>query len=320
MRVRVLERFAPGHAHGSSHGASRIFRLSYPDPEYVRLAHESLGAWRSLERECGEQLLVTTGSLDCGPYAAEHRDAMRACGVECIEVAADEAERRYGLQLPGDVLLQPDGGMLRADRCAAAFLAGATARGAELVSETAVTGLAPRDGGVRVDTGDGSFEARAVVVAAGSWAPALLAGFGITLDAVPTRETVVHLRIDREAPPVSLIEEVAPGRVPYALASPGIGLKAGVHQTGPHADPDEPGEPDPALAAEAAAWAASRFPDADPEPVRVETCLYTTTPDDSFVLERHGPIVVGSACSGHGFKFAPVTGERLAALAVEAAG
>ncbi len=64
------------------------------------------------------------------------------------------------------------------------------------------------------------------------------------------------------------------------------------------------------------AWVAERLPDVDPEPVGAETCLYTTTPDESFVLERRGRVVVGSACSGHGFKFAPAVGRRLAELAL----
>ena len=59
---------------------------------------------------------------------------------------------------------------------------------------------------------------------------------------------------------------------------------------------------------------AHRFPDADPAPHLTETCFYTNTSDESFVLERHGPVVVGSPCSGHGFKFAPLIGERLAHL------
>ena len=49
--------------------------------------------------------------------------------------------------------------------------------------------------------------------------------------------------------------------------------------------------------------------------LRAETCLYTNTADERFVLERRGNLVVGSPCSGHGFKFAPLIGERLAALA-----
>jgi glycine/D-amino acid oxidase-like deaminating enzyme len=64
------------------------------------------------------------------------------------------------------------------------------------------------------------------------------------------------------------------------------------------------------------AWVGERFPDVDPEPVETDTCLYTTTSDQSFVLDRRGDVVVGSACSGHGFKFAPAVGRRLAALAL----
>ena len=96
-----------------------------------------------------------------------------------------------------------------------------------------------------------------------------------------------------------------------------MGLKAGLHQSGPAVDPDEPGEPDAEIAERTAAWVERRFRGAGPA-VRTETCLYTTRPNDEFVLERQGRIVVGSPCSGHGFKFAPVVGERLAALALEA--
>jgi sarcosine oxidase len=103
-------------------------------------------------------------------------------------------------------------------------------------------------------------------------------------------------------------------RETYALtAGPGV-LKVGVHRSGPAIDPDEPGGPDDAIVRFASEWAARTFPLASPEPVSVETCLYTNTADARFVLERHGPIVVCSACSGHGFKFAPAVGERVAAL------
>jgi sarcosine oxidase len=61
------------------------------------------------------------------------------------------------------------------------------------------------------------------------------------------------------------------------------------------------------------------FPGLDPTPVHTAECLYTTTPDESFVLDRVGPIVLGSACSGHGFKFAPLIGRQLADLATPAA-
>jgi sarcosine oxidase len=82
--------------------------------------------------------------------------------------------------------------------------------------------------------------------------------------------------------------------------------------------PDDAGEPDAALVERVVDWVARTYPDADPEPVSAETCMYTTTPDEHFILERRGRVVIGSACSGHGFKFAPAVGKRLAQMAVEA--
>jgi sarcosine oxidase len=104
----------------------------------------------------------------------------------------------------------------------------------------------------------------------------------------------------------------------YGLHDPDHGLKVGSHKCGTPADPDVVAGPDPGLVEEIAEWTAERFPRANPEPKDAQSCFYTTTDDERFILERHGRIVVGSACSGHGFKFAPAVGERLAALAAEA--
>jgi sarcosine oxidase len=103
----------------------------------------------------------------------------------------------------------------------------------------------------------------------------------------------------------------------YSLHDPLHGLKAGAHHTGAEADPDTPGEPDRANVARIADWVHQHYADADPEPVAAETCMYTTTPDEHFILERRGRVVIGSACSGHGFKFAPAIGARLAQLATD---
>jgi sarcosine oxidase len=102
----------------------------------------------------------------------------------------------------------------------------------------------------------------------------------------------------------------------YSLNDPLHGLKAGVHHGGPQVDPNLPGAPDPESVARVAAWVGERFPDVDPEPLDASTCLYTSTDDGSFVLERRGRVVIGSACSGKGFKFAPEIGPRPADLAL----
>ena len=133
--------------------------------------------------------------------------------------------------------------------------------------------------------------------------------------ATPTRETVSYFALEEPMP--SVLDTGSGEAQVYALLAPAVGLKAGFHQTGPQADPDEPGTPDEAIAERTAAWVARRFPRAGAR-LRSETCLYTTRANDEFLLERRGRVVVGSPCSGHGFKFAPAVGARLAALAAEA--
>jgi sarcosine oxidase len=102
----------------------------------------------------------------------------------------------------------------------------------------------------------------------------------------------------------------------YGLPTPGEGVKVGEHGTGPEVDPDRQTEPDPAGIERLKRYVERWLPGLDPSPRSVETCLYTTTPDEHFVVGRSGRIVVGSPCSGHGFKFAPVVGRMLSELAL----
>jgi sarcosine oxidase len=329
--VLLLERFALGHDRGSSHGGSRIFRLSYPDAHYIRLAQGSLDGWRELEAGCGEQLLVTTGTLDFGPGRSENARALSSCGAGYELLSGAEVTARFGLVAAPDepALFQPDGGTILADRAYAAFTAATRDANAEIAEGTRVTGLALERAGVRVSTEHDEIAAGAVVVTAGAWAAPLLAKVGIELAVVPTRETVTYFEVPgaSELPPVmdDAVPVAAdyglarPGQVTYAVAAPGIGLKVGLHHAGAPADPDEPGAPDEGVVRWASDWVMSRYPGSRPSATAPETCLYTNTADEGFVLERHGRIVVGSACSGHGFKFAPVLGRTLAALAREAA-
>jgi len=303
--VVLCEQFSVGNDRGSSHGGSRIVRLSYPEERWVRLAQESYPLWRELEAEFGRALLDQPGTLDLGDWQA-NRDALAACGAPFEVLDAAEIERRFPIRVePGaSGLFQPDGGIVFADLALQALRGSAVAAGAELREGLRVDSVEEDGDGVVA----GGVRARVAVVTAGAWAPAL-----VGVDATPTRETTSYFSLDERVP--SVIDGVA-GTSGYALTAPGIGLKAGLHQSGPAIDPDEPREPDAEIAERTAAWVERRFRGAG-SAVRTETCLYTTRRNDEFVLERKGRIVVGSPCSGHGFKFAPVVGERLATLALE---
>ena len=330
--VVLLEQFELGHARGSSHGTSRIHRLNYGDERFVRLAQAAGEAWRVLEEERGERLLERVGVIDLGPAAPATVKALAACGVRYETLTAGEVASHWPIRLePGETaVFQGDGGFLHAARAYATLLGAAIDGGIEVRERTHVEALALERGSVRLSLATGELIARAVVVTAGAWAPRLVATVGVELPVVPTRETVVYLDlpgadglpplIDYAGVPAPGQGGVArPGNSTYSLAAPGRGLKAGLHHAGPVADPDEVGAVDESVAAWVAQWASRRYADIG-SPLGAETCVYTSTADESFVLERHGRVVVGSACSGHGFKFAPVVGRTLAALAREAAG
>jgi sarcosine oxidase len=307
--VALFEQFRVGHPHGSSHGRSRIVRLAYPELEFVELAKESFAGWRELERESGVELLELNGMLELvADPARGSAAALDAAGAEYELLAPADAAARWPVGVPAGwtALFQPEAGIVRADLAHRAFLDRALAHGARLHEETRVRSL-------------DALDAEVVVVAAGPW----ISGFFPDLPVRTTRETVAYFaRTGDPLPSVVQLEPATRGHALYSLHDPVHGLKAGAHHAGAAVDPEseaEP-EPDPALVERIAAWVARTYPDADPDPVAAETCMYTTTADERFILERRGRVVIGSACSGHAFKFAPAIGARLAALASGAGG
>jgi sarcosine oxidase len=185
-----------------------------------------------------------------------------------------------------------------------------------------VLGVEPRGQEVLLRTATGEVTARAAVIAAGPWAGGLLAGL---LPQDPRLAvTVQQVRYFTPRPGVgrwpTLIEWEPEGLVWYAVPAVGgaPGVKVAAHIPGQPVDPrDGPfTEIDPALEAEVAAYVRERLPGLDPAGLAAETCLYTMTADEDFLLDRTGPLVVGGGCSGHAFKFGPLLGEFLADLAV----
>lgn len=302
--VLLLEQFQVGHERGSSHGRSRIVRLAYPEVEFVELAKEAFVGWRELEQESGQELLELNGLLELVEDSdRSSRDALEAAGAEYELLDAAGARERWPVGVPDGwtALFQPEAGIVRADLAHRAFVDRALARGARLQEETRVESLDDVD-------------AKAVVVTAGPW----VKSFFPDLPVRTTRETVAYFRREGDPlPSVVHLDPVTRGHAMYSLHDAVHGLKAGAHHAGAEVSPEEQGEPDPALVERISEWVARTYPDADPNPVGTETCMYTTTADEHFILERRGKVVIGSACSGHGFKFAPAIGSRLAGMAAD---
>jgi sarcosine oxidase len=334
-RVLGLEQFDLLHERGSSHGLTRIIRLAYHEhPSYVPLLRRSYELWHELETVAGEQLLVTTGSLEGGPGdGPTFRGALHAAELHDIPhevLDAAELRRRHpayaGFDAGTRVVWQPDGGFLLAERTILAHVNGAIAAGADLRFREPVRAWEPTaESGVRVETERKTYEADRLVICAGAWAGTLvptLAGL-----AEPERQVLAWLQPARpelfgpERFPVFLID-VEEGSY-YGFPVHDVpGFKFGwYHHFGESIDPSEPdriARPDDEAALRA--FAVRYFPDGAGPTVMLKACIFTNSPDEHFIVDclPDAPQVsVFAGESGHGYKFASVIGEILADLTMD---
>lgn len=337
-RVLGLDRHTPPHAHGSSHGESRIIReLYYEHPLYVPLLQRAYDRWDALEQDAGvEGLLNITGGLMIGRLESEliagvHRSAA-AHGLPAIDVNRAEMRTRYPQFLvPGDavVVLDERAGFLDPERCVQAHLTLASRHGAQLrFTEPALHWRFAGDG-VEVTTARGTYSAGRIVFAAGQWASELLSAYApkLTLE----RQVLLWFEPPGSSPqwePANFpiyMAEFADGPFIYGFPKLPRGFKAAVHYQGEAFDhPDALRRAvDTADVARVRDAVARLFPWAATAPVRESAvCSYTNTPDLHFIIDflpGDDRVLVSSPCSGHGFKFASAIGEVQAQLLLDEA-
>ena len=332
VRVLGIEQFQPGHDRGSSHGESRAIRLSYFEhPSYVPLLRRAFTKWRALEAECRDTILTVTGILEAGhpgsPVVEGSILASREHDIPHEVLDAAEVGRRFpAFHLPEDwrALFQPDGGFLRPERAIQAFVAGARERGAPVWTGTRVAAIHPRPAAVTLETDCGPVEAARVIVAAGPWigafAPELAPHLVLTRQVLGWFAARDPALVRPERFPVFVLDGVKDTCYGFPDFA-GTGLKAASHRRGRVLGSADALRQDADEGDAAQIRAGLRLiPAVDGPPIRMQTCIYTRTPDEFFIVDKSAldpRVVLASPCSGHGFKFASVMGEILADLALE---
>jgi sarcosine oxidase len=222
-------------------------------------------------------------------------------------------------------VFQPDGGILAAEASVEALVEIAENAGAKVRAGVRVLAFSPKDGGWRLECDGGEIEARAVIIAAGAWVTDLLPNLPVTLR--PTREVIAWFKPTDPEPlqpgrlPVFILESRHGMHYGFPSSASGVIKVAKHHHRDETIDANDPPRPmselDEGLIRP---MLAEHLPAANGPLASAKTCIYTMSPDHHFIVD-HVPgapgMIVASACSGHGFKFAPVLGEILADLAIE---
>ncbi|MDQ6895923.1 MAG: FAD-dependent oxidoreductase [Actinomycetota bacterium] len=323
VEALVLEQFEPATARGSSHGSARITRRAYPEDDYVRLTGEAFEWWRELETASGATLLRMTGGLDHGSWREPEVIAasLARAGVEHELLSAAEAGDRFpGMVFDSPALYHPQAGTVDVHSGVYAFLDVAQSLGGRQVSGVEVTGVEVDDNGVTVATTHGVVRARTAVVAAGAWVEELVGPVAPLPPIRVTEHRVFHFprRDESVTWPVTLHRDALDT---YHLpggrdGGPGNARKIAEHTGAATTARTREGVVDGGSRARMVEYVERWLPGLEPTPFAETTCLYTSTPSDDFLIDRIGPLVVVSACSGHGAKLTPTVGRIAADLVV----
>jgi sarcosine oxidase len=352
VRAIAIDRFAPGHDRGSSHGQTRIIRQAYFEhADYVPLLLETYRLWHRLEDATGERLLDPVGLLEIGPATGTVVTGVLASAasyqLEIEQLSAREIERRFrGLQVPEQLVgvFERQAGYLLVERAVIAQAAEAERHGAELrIGETVVEWRATAEG-VEVQTDRDLYVAKRLIISAGAWAGSLLVDLNIPLSVLRKEvywfkpQTDIY-RCDRGMPTflfdlphdalgtgqACLPDPRSPKRDSCFYGFPQIdarGVKVAEHSGGTAVgDPlqvDRRSDPD--CERRVVEFCHTYLPQLSERPTEHSVCFYTMTPDGHFVVDRHpehSQVVLAAGLSGHGFKFVPVLGRILADLALD---
>jgi len=311
----------------SSFDRHRAIRVTYgAEHGYAAMAFEAFAAWERLWADLGARHLVETGQLVLGPpedpWITGSLASLDRLGLAYEPLDRTRLARRFPhVRIPTDhaAWFVPKAGALLADRICEDLARWLRARNVELHEQVPVVELLADRPAVRLADGR-MVEADALLLAAGAWTPRLVPGLADRLQ--PSRQTVVYVRPPKEFEaawrdgPVLIHKDFRTGLLFYALpAVAGVAAKLGDHKFTKGGDPDAERTPRPEEVEAILALARHSLAEADRYAVlEPRTCFYTVTEDERFLAERVGRALVVSACSGHGFKFGALLGERTAAV------
>lgn len=331
--VLGLERFELGHERGASQDHSRIIRLSYHAPEYVRFAQDAYAAWAEVEADSGQRLVIRTGGIDLYPEGSYtwSEDYVRSLeevgGIEYEWLDAAETMWRWSAWRLSDdvrVMFQPDAGIVAAAKANDAHRRLARSRGATLVENARVTDVRQTGGLYELETQTGTFRAERLILAMDAWMNELLERLWRPINLTVTQEQVSYyapsdphaFESDRFPIWIWMGTPSFYGVGTFGENGPKIGEDVG----GAEVTGDERSfDPDPDYQSRLDSFMRERLPSGFGLYLRRATCLYTMTPDRDLVIDLvpgHDHVAIGQGAA-HAFKFASVFGRSLVELAFD---
>lgn len=333
--VLLIDQFKPGHLHGSSHGDGRVVRFNYTEAIYIEMAQLVYPAWQALSDAAGIPLIQETGLLEYGPKDCAPIDATAKLfddlNIPYERFAVEDVVNRfpqYRFAAHTQLLYQKAGAVAFATPAVRALWKLTEDLGGKTINQR----ITQIDVGETITLsnkmGD-TWTGNKLVMATGGWSAKIAEMLELALPLEITQEVLAYFPVQNER--INHTIGHMPVMIDYHdLANPFYtlpqvdvpGVKVGWHHVGTETDADARTAASPHILEGIQGWVSQIYPHLLPDPIQVDTCLYSNTPDYHFVLDHHPTydnVVIGAGFSGHGFKFGPVLGDLLAALALDEA-
>ena len=327
-KVLGLEQFGAVHDKGSSHGHTRIIRTAYFEhPNYVPLCQRAWLEWEQLQASCQNQLIQKTGLLQVGAPDLEVitgvLESAKLHDLSVTEMSAAEVMKRFPAIKVNDQhvgVFEEQAGFLRVENCVAELLKRAMEAGAEMKADFSVGGWSIESDGTIVVHGESeNYRAERLIVTAGAWFKQLFPDLPIDLQII--RKQQQWFQIDRtdvkyqNGFPCFLFEDES-GCFYGMPEIDYLAMKIAEHSGGQATESaDKLDRSENANdRSRAEKFLNDSFVFTKSRLVHSSVCMYSMSSDGHFVVDQHpdhDQIAFACGMSGHGFKFAPILGQRL---------
>ncbi len=331
-KVLGIDRFTPPHTHGSSHGQSRIIRQAYHEnPLYVPLVKEAYNLWYEIEKTAGKKLFLKTGGLMLGSADSAVINGARlsaeTCDIPFEYLDNNSIKKRFPAFRPSHNtvgLLEKDAGILFPEACVQTYLQEAHKNSAVLHNNERVIRIVPNENFIEIITDKTTYYTSKLIISAGAWLNELMPDLHLPLTV--ERQVLywfinTNKKLQQHFLPANLpvyIWEYLPGKMFYGFPDLGDGIKIAFHHAGEPVTPDTLTKAVSEDEINSITAVAEKYLNIDAKFNYSATCMYTNTPDENFIIDFHphyNNIIIASPCSGHGFKFASLTGKILSDMA-----
>ena len=324
--VRLFEKDRIPNPLSSSYDDHRLIRYPYGSSRgYMRMVSDAYLAWNRLWEDLDEHLYYETGTLVLSKdsskcWASDSLTELEKDRVELSTLSNEQLRTQYPHISSEEISLSyylPSGGVLFADKILGSLKSYLLNQSIQLFEGTHITNLNTETGDCTTSRGE-LYNSDVTVVTAGPWLSDLVPTSEYPV--IASRQSLIYLDTPESDQKLwahtPMILDIDP-QAGFYFVPPveDTSFKIGDHSFSLQGHPNDDRKVLENDYSHLLEMIKRRFPRAHTYKVKeAKACYYTVATNEQFIAHQLGNAWILTGFSGHGFKFAPLVGERFAGM------